>query len=251
MAPDANDKKEKGDYREWLSLIVTLFSIGGVLLVAIIVMLIGRDTDTAKMVLTATLPLFGAWVGIILAFYFGRENFEAATRSVTAIAKTLSPEEKLKSIPVKEKMRPRNKMLVAKMPAGQIGDIKLVEEILETLIKEQKGDRLPILDDQDHPVYMVHRSAVEQYLVKKALQAPQTNLKDLTLQNLLDDDADLKKLLETSFATIKEDATLAEVKMKMDPNLKIQDVFVTKGGTRNEPVIGWITNAKIQEVATV
>jgi predicted metal-dependent peptidase len=57
--------------------------------------------------------------------------------------------------------------------------------------------------------------------------------------------------LSTSFDTIREDATLAEAKMKMDPTSKIQDVFVTKGGTRNEPIIGLITNNKIQEVAIV
>lgn len=254
MAQDANEKKEKKvNHREYLSLFVTVSSMAGVFGIAIIVIYMGgADKSVAQMVMTATLPLFGAWVGTILAFYFGRENFEAATRSVTAIAKSLSPEEKLKTIPVKEKMRRRDEMEVLKKPADQIGGIKLVDEILDKLDKtKDKVSRLPILNDQDHLVYMVHRSAVEQYLVKKAMQPSPPNLKDLTLQNLLDEDAGLKQLLETSFAIIKEDATLADVKLKMDPNRKIQDVFVTKGGGKNEPVIGWITNTKLQEAATV
>jgi hypothetical protein len=30
-----------------------------------------------------------------------------------------------------------------------------------------------------------------------------------------------------------------------------QDVFVTKAGTRNEPILGWITNAIIEDNAKV
>lgn len=42
--------------------------------------------------------------------------------------------------------------------------IKLVN-ILDKITSAGKGDRLPILNDRDHPVYMVHRSAIDKYLV--------------------------------------------------------------------------------------
>jgi len=57
-----------------------------------------------QMAFTATLPLFGAWVGTILAFYYGREDFEASTRSFTKIAESVGGTEKLKEIEVSTKM---------------------------------------------------------------------------------------------------------------------------------------------------
>jgi len=53
--------------------------------------------------------------------------------------------------------------------------------------------------------------------------------------------------IEHSIDTVREDATLADVKALMEKNPHCQDVFVTKGGGRNEPVLGWITNAIVEE----
>jgi hypothetical protein len=41
------------------------------------------------------LPLWGTWIGTVLAFYFGKANFEAATQSYKDAIKTLTPEEKI------------------------------------------------------------------------------------------------------------------------------------------------------------
>jgi hypothetical protein len=157
--------------------------------------------------------------------------------------------EKLKEFNVKDKMIKRDDMLVEKLPADNI----VLSETLKEMTAAGKGERLPILNDQGHPVYMIHRSAIERFLATKALADPPLkpeDLKKLSVKDLLDD-ANLKQLMETSFTTVKEDATLAEAKAAMDRTPKCQDVFVTKGGTKNEPVLGWITNAIIQELAKV
>lgn len=251
---DPTDVNKKGDYREKLSLLVILFSVVGVFLLAFLVIFVswGKDwsKDTAQMVFTAVLPLFGAWVGTILAFYFGKENFEAATRSVTSIAKTIGLTEKLKEFKVKDKMIRRQDMEVEAKPDKEIPQIKLVD-ILKKIVDAGKGVRLPILNDKDHPVYMVHQSAIDRYIASQAVKKPPPeDLSALTLSDLLQDST-LKDWLEKSFATVKEDDTLAEAKATMDRTFKCQDVFVTKNGTKQEPVLGWITNTIIQEVATV
>ncbi|PYJ66774.1 MAG: hypothetical protein DME76_16260, partial [Verrucomicrobia bacterium] len=51
--------------------------------------------DTAKYVLDVLLPVIGAWVGTVLAFYFGQVNFEAASKSAANLVRQLSPREKL------------------------------------------------------------------------------------------------------------------------------------------------------------
>jgi len=250
---DSTDSGKKGDYREKLSLLVILGSVIGVFLLAFIVIFVswGKQwsKDTSQMVFTAVLPLFGAWVGTILAFYFGKENFEAATRSVTDIAKTVGLTEKLKEFKVKDKMIRRQDMEVEAKPDNEIPKIKLVD-ILKKIADAGKGVRLPILNDKDYPVYMVHQSAIDRYLVSQAVKKEPPDLSNLTLSDLLQDST-LKDWLEKSFATIKEDDTLAEAKATMDRTFKCQDVFVTKNGTRQESVLGWITNTIIQEVAKV
>jgi hypothetical protein len=133
-------------------------------------------------------------------------------------------------------------MVIESVPADKINLFAALDKLTE-------GDRLPLLDDKDYPVYMLHRSAIEQYLVKKVREG--IDPKNLTLQNLLDDSPDLKQLAETSFVVVKEDATLAEAKAKMDAAPECEDIFIAAGGTKYEPIKGWITNVIIQEYSKV
>ena len=245
-----SDPQQHNDPREKISKWVTLTSIGGVLLLALVVIFMSRDKETTRMVFTAVLPLFGAWVGTILAFYFGKESFEAASRSVTNIAKTVGFMEKLKEVKVKDKMIRREDMSVIAKADNEIAQIKL-KEILNTITSAGKGVRLPILNDKDNPVYMIHRSMVDKFLATQALSpSPPQDPSALILNDFLTD-TPLKNMVEKSFTAVKEDATMAEAKNAMDRTPHCQDVFVTNGGTLQEPVIGWITNGIIQQIATV
>src|SRR5204862_7355341 len=51
--------------------------------------------DMAKYVLATILPVVAGWVGTVLAFYYGKENFEAGTKSVTTAAQALTSKDKL------------------------------------------------------------------------------------------------------------------------------------------------------------
>src|SRR5687767_13480546 len=41
--------------------------------------------ETGKYIFAAIVPVVAAWVGTVMAFYFGKENFKAATESVSQI----------------------------------------------------------------------------------------------------------------------------------------------------------------------
>ncbi len=200
------------------------------------------DKETMKLVFSSVLPLFGAWIGTILAFYYGRENFEAGTRNVIKIAEAVGLE-RLKEIPVTSKMIARKDMIVYDQPVDKI-------KLKEIINKLSERERLPILNDKMAIIYMIHKSAIDSYLAEKALLSPPpTNLNDLTLKDLLEDDAKLKNLFEQSFGFVKASSTLADAKIEMEKIPKCQDVFVTQSGDKAEPVIGWITNNLIQENA--
>jgi CBS domain-containing protein len=202
---DRNSKNDQGqsldnerDFRFVIAKRILPLSIGGVLLLALIltsVAIARNDEDTAKWVLAAALPVFGAWVGTILAYYFAKEGFESASRNVTETVERLTGMEKLKSIKVKDKMIVRHNMTVINTTASkQASQISLIGDILK-LLDDSKKNRLPILDENDHPLYMIHRSMIDKYLTRKAAKdrLPTKDLDTLKLENLLEDDADLKK----------------------------------------------------------
>ena len=66
----------------------------------------------------------------------------------------------------------------------------------------------------------------------------------------MDSDSKLKDIFQKSFGHISEDATLADAKRAMETVAKTtpcNDVFVTKTGQMNEPIIGWVTDNTIAE----
>src|SRR5664279_4083891 len=72
-------------------LAMSVVAISAVGIIAISGLTIGfagssNRADTSKLVFTAVLPLFGTWVGTVLAFYFAQGNLEAATNSTLALA---------------------------------------------------------------------------------------------------------------------------------------------------------------------
>jgi hypothetical protein len=227
MLQEALPESEKKFYRERLSRLIVLVSILGVICISgIVIFLHHSKFEAVQLVFSAVLPLFGVWIGTILAFYFGKENFEAATRSVTEIARTVSPLERLEEISAKDK----------------------IAYILERT-KEKK--RLPILNEKGNVLLIIHRSAIAEYMASKALRQTGVDFKDFTLFDLLQENADLKRLFEESFGIVDERASLAKVKVLMDAIPRCQDIFITRGGGKEEPVIGWVTNVIIQEVGRV
>jgi len=205
-------------------------------------------------VLNSVLPLFGSWVGTVLAYYFSRENFEAATRSVNDMAKQLTAQDKLHAAKVKDTMIRRAlfhaeivKNATDGKPNFASAELKL-SLILDRLDKANKGSRIPILDENDHPLYLIHRSNIDRFLATKALDGH--SIKGLNLKDLLDDPG-MQEILDHGFTLVRQDADLAEAKDKMDNARDCLDLLVTQNGKENEPVLGWITNAKIEEVAKV
>jgi len=252
----SNAKENDKDSRFKLAQMVLTGSIAGALGLAVIVVVISlsleeKTIDTAYYVFGSIIPLLGTWVGTILAYYFSEKNFDSARRSVQEMAKQVTTMDKLRSILVEEKMLKIDEIDKLKITkAKPLDQITLVGDLLEKF--EDKGrNRLPILDENNHPKYIIHRSMIDKYLSKKAIedQLPFDQIESLSLQDLLNEDPKLKQMFETSFVTIKEDATLADAKSKMENMTDCLDVFITKNGTKNEPIIGWLTNIIIAKSA--
>jgi hypothetical protein len=222
---------------------------------AILVAIFSKETDVkdrfvyVKDVLTIVLPLIGTWVGTILAFYFSRENFVAAAQQTANLVRQLTPEQRLQSIGVTEVMldmsAPTTSRLTLSTPE-EAGKLKLKADVVDAILEKNKRNRLPIVDGDGKVLYIIHRSFVDKFLVKRA-EATDTQVADATLQDLLATE-DLKAIFQ-SFAVVGKEARLISVKQAMDGNPNCSDAFVTEDGTKGSRALGWITNVIVQEKA--
>lgn len=238
--------------RDFLALGITGVSVLGVIALAFIVIMRTTDAQQVNTIFTAVLPLLGSWVGTVLAYYFSKDNFETANRSLSDMVDKIGPQEKLKSVTVLEKMITKGKIFYKK--TSEVGQTKLVDILQKFNESNEVWSRLPILDDQDRPDRIIHRTLIDKYLVDKLWNAdpagPAMSFDQFTVQDLLQDPK-FVQYLDANFATVSESSTLADVKALMDSIPECKDVFVTKNGTKDEPILGWITNAIIIENAKI
>ncbi|NGZ98768.1 MAG: hypothetical protein CV089_22095 [Nitrospira sp. WS110] len=194
-----------------------------------------------KDILTITLPVLAAWVGTVLAFYFTKENFEAANSSVRKMVNQMSPQDRLKAISVKEVMNRRPHITGIKLEKNKTEDkVSLTVDIIG-LFKD-KVTRLPIFTETDAAKYVIHESLAYKFVYEHRIAKKDPTLQP-NLQDLLNNPADKEWM--TALAFVKETDSLADAQERMKQVPKCQDIFVTKNGQSGEPVLGWITNAAI------
>jgi hypothetical protein len=208
--------------------------------------------DIAKYVLGVLLPVIGAWVGTVLAFYFGQVNFEAASKSAANLVRQLSPREKLQAEPAGKAMMKINEVTSFKVPPDKTeADItirKLIDDGFEK-DKSRPRQRLPVLDVEGRGKYVLHRSIIDAFVAPKK-RPPDVDESTLSLKDLLED-SKIKDYIVNSFLPLASDKTLADAKDLMDKNPQCLDILVTQDGTKNGIVTGWITNVMVLNAATI
>lgn len=212
--------------------------------VAVALMHTATNKDEAsRLVFASVMPLVGSWVGIVLAFYFSRENMEIAQQNAENLTR-LGREELLKKTAAADTMIELSAINFVRLePNGE-------DKVLLMPLAMSARSRHPVLDPENKPTYMVHQSLVHRFIAKQASVpgAQSTTLQQLTLADLLKD-KDLAHTVRNTFATVGPEATLAEAKAKMETKPDCQDVFVTRDGTANSAVLGWLTNVDIGRAA--
>ena len=232
---------------------------GGVVLLFVINTWEGDDNENRSTILA----LIGTWVGTVLAFYFGKQNFEAAAR----VQAGFNHRDNAK--PVTEHMIDLAEIERFPIPAGQpVGDtaetisqrIKIGQ--LVEYFENSPYRRVPVLSDSGHFIYIIHSEPIARFIARRVREnknAPanagaQANANsDAVLEMKLNEafghsagkktktGIGLKTQLESA-AFVTERATMGEAKAAMSSGDHCQDVFVTKNGKRSGKVVGWLTN---------
>ena len=208
--------------------------------------------DISKYVLGVLLPVIGAWVGTVLAFYFGQVNFEAASKSAANLVRQLTSREKLQAEPADQAMMKINEVTSFKIPSDKgEADITMRQLIDEGFEKDKSHprQRLPILDAEGRGKFVLHRSTIDAFVAPNK-RPPDVDESTLTLKDLLED-SKLKDYIVNSFLPLVPSGTLADAKDLLDKNPQCLDILVTQDGTKNGIVAGWITNVMVLNAATI
>lgn len=231
-----------------ISWLVMLFGLAAVTILGVVAIVFGTKQNDqvygrTKDILSMLLPLVGAWVGTILAFYYGKENFNAGTASASTLISQLTPAQKLAATAVSGVMIPiaTAKVFVLNKDEKDVSLKELLEGPLAGV------NRLPILEPSGRVRYVLHRSMFDGFISKLAM-ANQT-VAAVSLQQMLNDDA--YKRIGLSFGTVRPDARLDAVKALMDGSPDCSDVFVTEDGTSGTKTVGWITNVILSDNSKV
>lgn len=277
--PQTPDVKEEGRLRAEIAKLITRYAfifIAGVALVTLIAAGIysyynpdPKDAkrgefffEVAKYLLGIILPVVAGWVGTVLAFYYGKENFEAGTRSVAAAASVLTSKDKLASTPASTLGIARTDFKALSLTADES---KKPEEVHLDRIeagfatdnpKDKPYERLPVLLAGEIPYMVLHKSTLNSFLVDKkreeektlvAGQAPK-DAKDYTLGDLF---KKVDYLPKNSIAIVGPLATAADAKAQMEKIDNCSDVIVTADGKPDGVVTRWITNVELLNAAQV
>jgi CBS domain-containing protein len=262
QTPETKPAVQSGfQYRDLIGIITIVVS--AIIIIGLIVIscfiIFGNSAlfTNVKELFAILLPVVGTWVGTVLAYYFSRENFEAASRSVNElVSKVTSPEDRFEELKVTDIMlqaKDFTSILVEDFKAYQA--TKIAELI--SLMAKTNSERIPFLEkDSKKFIFLIYRTTVERFLLGyqsgtiKLKDSATIDTKDLTIKNMFESDFPLaKEILNITGIFLPMTATLAEARKKMQETSLCNDVFITRTGNKDEAVEGWITDYIIIEKA--
>ncbi len=227
--------------RSWLAIGILIFAALAITSLAIVAILVDR-TNTMT-IMNMVLPVIASWVGTILAFYFGRENFESANQQVRALVDRLSPEERAQTV-VTAIMRRAAEITCFQIPQG-----KSEQDVTLKDLNAKFNDtitRLPVVNTASKVLYMIHQSSINKYLVGGGSE------NDTLATFLAKEKANgIEYGPGKGFVVVPEKATLADAKSKMESVAGCEDIFITKSSSADEPMLGWISNVRLAKYMQV
>lgn len=228
--------------RTILTLIIVSSGLLLLALLALVIILLAEDQEkfeSAKWVFNAIIPLVASWIGTVIAFYFGRENFESATRQALALTR-----ETLDDINVENIMINVKTIVYRKIDPAD--DVKCSLTSIISLYKDIDKDRIPIFSTSLNPRLIIQKSTMIDYINNK-----QNANAELSLKNMIDDNPNKFSFeAEEGFVIVSRTNTIEVALNKMNSIKGCKDIFITDNGKETGEVIGWLTNTLINRFLT-
>jgi hypothetical protein len=236
--------------RDALGWLVVGLGAGGVIFLAVVVIAnasVAAKDATMDKVFAAVVPLFGTWVGTVLAYYFTRENFQAANATVNKAMDRLTAEQKLAETPVTKSMVPVTALKGIDLSATTTEANLTAKDIVDK-ISQNRVSRVPIFSPDKSILYIVDDRTAFQVVIELAKAPDQIGLAEFLGHKIQDI---LVKDLVSSFGVVAESANLAAARDALVAVKGAHEVVVTKTGKRSDPVLGWLTETDIAHSAEI
>lgn len=250
--------------RQYLTLAIAVFSIIGVILLGFASVHYAPKEDngeTMKYVFGVLLPLIGTWMGTVIAFYFSKDNFEAASKSANEMmAHVISQNEKLEEVRVLDVMVKPATFAFMFVKDKETFYASKLKDLIQKMVDLQT-ERLPVLyDEKKTLLFLIYRTTLERFISgfsNGSIKVPgkdtidATIINELILKDMFTSDfkliKDIENIAEKGGCFLPNSATLAEARQLMLDNTFCQDVFITKTGNKDEAIEGWVTNEMVIE----
>lgn len=144
-------------------------------------------------------------------------------------------------VPVIHRMIPIDSAFYIPIEDGSPTDTNL-KEIRNQMTRSARS-RVPILSKDLRPLYIVHLSMIDQYMLDFALNLNSNKRPDeLIFSDILNDER-FGPMFKNTFAVIPKTATVADAQLAMrNRDRNCRDAFVTEDGSADTSVLGWLTN---------
>jgi CBS domain-containing protein len=217
------------DARTFLALFITIVTVVAITILALVAIATSDPgaNSRAQNIMNVVLPLFGTWIGTVLAYYFSRDNFETASARTQEIIQQVTPDERLRSTPVES---------VMVKTIFSIHDKDTPVKVAYEKLQEKSIKRLLVLNNENVLEALVFVEGLADYLL--GLKEEQRLAK--TLKDMMSERVELIQPV----AYISQTASLADAKKAME-NAKSKVVLVTKSGQKDESIVGMLTNTDI------
>ncbi len=195
----------------------------------------GKKGEAAIDVMTMVLPVVATWVGTVIAFYFGRENFEAANEQVNRLVERIPGGQKVQST-ISSIMRTLAKTTHIRDSNSLNLDLQNIKAHFTDQIT-----RIIIVDDDNYPKYVIHESRIDNYLNdgRSASDTLDAFLENRKAKTGFGFEAN------AGFVTVAKDISIAEAKRDMQAVAGCQDIIITEKGGDREPMLGWVSNTRL------
>ena len=181
-----------------------------------------------------------------------REMFDNLFRTETGQGDDARADKLGANRPVAGEMIERSKIVAYTIPKDAPDDQVSVVDLHQML--GGVVTRIPVLDHAGVAKCVIHQSLLYKFLADKGIEAAKAgaslDVRSFSLKDFLDAPG-MRELVQDSMGFAPVGATLAEAKQAMDQLKNCQDVFVTERGSRDEPVLGWLTDGELRRHSKV
>ncbi len=147
-------------------------------------------------------------------------------------------------VPVKDVMLKLQNITTYRMAEDKTDSDVLIKDLYD--IYKGPVTRIPVVDAQNRLRYIIHQSLLFKFISRHSYDSNQdvNKLSLLTLADFIAEDQN-GVLVRDSVEFVSPDTSVEDAKRRMEAIEFCQDVFVTKSGKADEPILGWLTNNDI------